>query len=88
MEMFYAYFRMVVLRDPEWLQGAINVLIRIFRRVRLMENVVKSKTMTYQPGAIHTGCQRRISVGEEKDKGPLTRRNCGSKSHAQTVGWS
>ena len=39
-------------RDPEWLQGYLNVLIGLFRRIGLMANAVKSKTMTCQPGAI------------------------------------
>ena len=50
--MFYANGRMIVSRDPEWLQGTINVIIRLFRRVGLMDNVKKSKTMPFQPGVI------------------------------------
>ena len=52
MGMFYANGRMIVSRDPEWLQGTINVIIRLFRRVGLMDNVKKSKTMPFQPGVI------------------------------------
>ena len=42
-------------RNQEWLQGTINVIIVLFRRVGLMENIEKSKTMTYQPGEIRMG---------------------------------
>ena len=55
MGVFNADDGMLGSRYPEWLQGAINVLIRLFRRVRLMVNVAKSKNMTCQPGAIHMG---------------------------------
>ena len=55
MGMFYADDVMVVSKDPEWLQGDINVLIRLFRRVELMENVEKSNTMTCHTWAIHMG---------------------------------
>ena len=46
---------MVVSRDPEWLQGTLNVIIRIFHRYRLLVNVTKSKAMTYHPGTIQSG---------------------------------
>ena len=35
-------------RYPKWLQGAINFLIGIFGRVRLMAKIEKSNTMTCQ----------------------------------------
>ena len=44
---------MIGSRDPEWLQGNINVIIGLFRRVVLMANVEKSNTMTFQTGDIH-----------------------------------
>ena len=43
---------MVGSRDPEWLQVALNVLIRILRRYRLLANVAKSKAMTFQLSAL------------------------------------
>ena len=52
---FYADDSMIVSKDPEWIQGAINLLIGLFRRVNLVTNVVKSKTMTCQLGEICTG---------------------------------
>ena len=50
MGVFIVDFGMVGLREPELLQGAINVFIRLFRRVGLMENVATSKTMMCPPG--------------------------------------
>ena len=55
MEVFYADHGMIGLRDPEWLQGAINVFIRLLIRVSMMSNAEKSNTMTCQSGAIYTG---------------------------------
>ena len=39
MGVFYEYYGTIGSRDPEWLQEAINVLIGLFIRVRLMDNV-------------------------------------------------
>ena len=39
----------------DWLQNAMNVLVGLFRRYVLVENVAKSCTMTYQPGALRAG---------------------------------
>ena len=47
MVVFYADDSIIVSRDTEWLQGDINVLIGIFRRVGLMVNVEKYKTMKF-----------------------------------------
>ena len=41
-ECFYADVGLIGSRDPEWLQGALNVLIRLLRRVGKMPNVAKS----------------------------------------------
>ena len=49
---FYAYDRILGSPDPEWLQGAQNVLIGLFWRIRLAENIAKSKTMTCHTGSI------------------------------------
>ena len=40
------------LRYPEWLQVYRNVIICLFRRIFLMDNIYKSKTMTCKPGDI------------------------------------
>ena len=45
---FYADDGMVGSRDPEWIQGPLNVPIDLFRRYRLVANVAKSKAMTFQ----------------------------------------
>ena len=54
MGVFYADDIMIGSRDPDWLQGDINVLIVLFRGVLLMSNIEKSNTMTCQPGDILT----------------------------------
>ena len=53
MGVFYADDGMIGSRDMEWLQGAINFLVGIFRSVIMMANVAKSNTITYQLGLIH-----------------------------------
>ena len=40
--------------DPEWLQGVLDVLIGLFRRIGLMANISKSQKVTCQPGAIRS----------------------------------
>ena len=55
MGVFDADDSMIGSREPECPQGAINVLIRLFRRFGLISNVEKSKTKTCQPGVICTG---------------------------------
>ena len=50
MGLFYADDEMIGLRDLEWLQNSINVLIVIFRRVSVVANIIKSNTTTCQPG--------------------------------------
>ena len=55
MGLFYADDILIGWQDLEWLQGSLNVLIRIFRRVSLMGNVANSNTMTFQLGEIITG---------------------------------
>ena len=46
---------MVGSRDLEWIQGALNVLIRLFRWYRLLANVAKYKAMTCQMGTRWSG---------------------------------
>ena len=60
MGVFYEYAGMIILRDPEWIQGSINALIGLFSRVGLMDNVEKSNTMTCHPGAIFTGVSEEV----------------------------
>ena len=51
---FYAGDGIIRSRDMEWIQGYINVLTGLFRRVDLMANITKSKIKTCQTGVIHT----------------------------------
>ena len=46
MGFFYDDDGMILSRDTEWIQGAINVLILLFRSVEIMANVAKSNTVT------------------------------------------
>ena len=50
--LFYADGGILVSQDSEWLQGSLNVLIILFRRIGLADNVAKSKMITYETGAI------------------------------------
>ena len=52
---FYADDGIIRSWYPEWLQGALSVLIGLFSRVRLMVNVAKSNNMTFQLWEINTG---------------------------------
>ena len=45
----------MVSRDPEWLQDALNVLIGLFQRYRLVSIVTKSKAMTCHLGTLWSG---------------------------------
>ena len=48
--LFYTNNSMVGSRYPEWLQGALNVLIILLKRYGLVTNVDKYKAMMCQPG--------------------------------------
>ena len=43
---FYAYDCVVRSGGKEWLQGALNVIVVLFRQYNLLENVKKTKAMT------------------------------------------
>ena len=45
---FYASDVLLGYQDPEWLQGALNVLIGLFWNIGMASNVAKSKIMTFQ----------------------------------------
>ena len=68
MGVFYADDGLIGSMDSEWIQGAINVFTGLFRRVRMMANVAKVNTTTFQPGEIHTGISDEafimMSIGE------------------------
>ena len=75
MGLFYAYGVIIGSRDLEWLQGGINYFIRLFRRVILMTNVSKSKTMTCHPGEICIGISKEAFSQSSKEEGS-TYREC------------
>ena len=52
--LFYDNGNMVGLRNPEWIQGTLGVLIRLFRRYGLVANVENSKAITFQPGTLRS----------------------------------
>ena len=55
MVLFYADDRVVGSRDPERLQGEMNVLIVLFRRYGLVANYAKSKAIPCQLGILRFG---------------------------------
>ena len=46
---------MIRSRELEWIQNALNVLIGLFRRYRIVANVAKSWTITFQLRALQSG---------------------------------
>eukprot|EP00797_Seminavis_robusta_P003406 Sro1211_g252850.1 Reverse transcriptase (RNA-dependent DNA polymerase) (1066) ;mRNA; f:30706-34100 len=50
---FYADDGLLASTDAAWLQGALDVLVDLFRRCGLRTNVNKTKTMICYPGARH-----------------------------------
>ena len=52
--MFNTYDGFIRLRDPKWIQGALNIPTVHFRRVGMMSNIAKSNTTTCHPGVILT----------------------------------
>ena len=55
MGIFYSYYGMIGYRDPYWPQRDINFIIRLFRRLGLMENLARYNTMICQSRNIFTG---------------------------------
>ena len=47
--MFYANDSLVGSRDLEWLQGPLKILIGLFRQYGMVDNISKSKAMTFHP---------------------------------------
>ena len=56
---------------PEWLNGELNVLIGLSRRIGLMVNVTKSKTMTFHPGEIRLGMSEEVFGRRSMGKGTI-----------------
>ena len=53
--LFYEDSSVVGSRDPEWLQGALNMLIVLFRWYILLVNVENSKSTTFHTGTLRYG---------------------------------
>ena len=66
MGVFDADDSMIGSREPECPQGAINVLIRLFRRFGLMDNVKKFNTPIYQPREICMGMSEEDFIQRSK----------------------
>ena len=52
MALFYADNGLIVSRNPEWLQMALDRLVSFFERIGLKTNTRKTKTMACVPGYI------------------------------------
>lgn len=72
---FYLDDGLLGFHDPEWLQGVLNVLIGLFRRIGLMENLTKSKMMTCQSGAIRLVMSEEVVGRISTGKGDTYREN-------------
>ena len=64
---------LLVSREPEWIQVALNVLIRLFRRIGLAANVATLKTMAYQTREIILGLSEEAFSRPSKGKGATYR---------------
>ena len=53
--MFCADYGLLVSQYPEWMQGALNVLVGLFQWIGLADNIAKSKTMTFHLRSIILG---------------------------------
>ena len=60
--LFYTGNDMVGLRDTEWLQEALKVIIGLFRQYGLVTNVSKSKSMTCHLGEIRSGMSEEAVI--------------------------
>ena len=49
---FYAYDGRIVGRNTIWMQTALTVMVRMFERVGLQKNLIKTKAMVYKLGFI------------------------------------
>ena len=52
---------MIGSRDPDWLHRLTNLMVGLFQRYGLADNVTKSCLMTCQPGALRS----RVSVEDK-----------------------
>ena len=68
MGLFYIDNGVVRLWDPEWNQGALNMIIVLFCWYGLVENVVKSKSMTFQTVTLQYGMSEE-ELGQQRIRG-------------------
>ena len=55
LRVFYTNYSMVGSRDLYWMKHSMNVLVGLFLRYGLADNVTKSRSMVCQPGALRSG---------------------------------
>ena len=58
--LFYVDYGVVGLRDPEWIQGELNMLIGLFLRYGLVATVAKSKATTCQKGKLWSSMSKDV----------------------------
>ena len=75
LRLFYSDDGVVGLRYLEWLQGALNLLIGIFRRYKLVMNVESSKAMAYQMGTLSSGMSEEAVVNRRGGNVPQAAEN-------------
>ena len=84
---FYADDGLLVSRYPEWLQGALNGLIRMFCQIGLVANISKSKTMACHLGEIILGISEEVFGRRSTGKGETYWEWLRRKIRARTVEW-
>ena len=55
LEIFYSENSVVISHDSDWVHGALNVLIGLFRRYGLVSNFTKYKAMACHPVTLRSG---------------------------------
>ena len=73
MVVFYTYDELLVSQNLEWLQEALNFLIRLFWYIGLASNIAKSKTITCQQGEIRSEMLEEVLVWCSRGKGETYR---------------
>ena len=72
---FYSDDGILGSRYLEWLHGALNVLIRLFWRIGLADNVTNHKTIMCQPAVIRSGIPEE-AFGRSSTGKAATYREC------------
>ena len=84
---FYVDDDLLVSREPEWIQVALNVLIRLFRRIGLAANVAKSKMITCQSGVIRLRMLEEAFGQCSTGEGATYQEQLKKKRPSQNSGW-